>query len=143
MYHMYVTGNQGMFTYGDTGPNKYTATANGIMFYGQQLGSSPFRLFSLCSPFLPCSSFSRSQTYLLPHSPADMPVYTLFQRDRGDAPDPMSLLYYDPQVTGNFWDGLPLDRHFANVTDGWFSGRSSWTDNDGCVLLSFFPLPHR
>jgi hypothetical protein len=40
MYHMYVTGNQGLFTYGDTGPNKYTATANGIMFYGQQLGAS-------------------------------------------------------------------------------------------------------
>lgn len=34
LYHMAVTGMQGLFAYGDTGPNKYTATANGIMFYG-------------------------------------------------------------------------------------------------------------
>lgn len=33
LYHMYVTGLQGIFAYGDTGPNKFTATANGIMFY--------------------------------------------------------------------------------------------------------------
>ncbi|GAA5866724.1 hypothetical protein JCM8547_002738 [Rhodosporidiobolus lusitaniae] len=101
MYHMYVTGNQGLFAYGDTGPNKYTATANGLMFYGNQF---------------------------------DMPVYTLFQRDRGDAPEPMSMLYYDPQVSGQFWDGLPLDRHFSNTTDGWFSARSSWTDNNGMYI---------
>ena len=38
-YHMYVTGLQGLFNYGDCGPNKYTATANGLMFYGQQYGT--------------------------------------------------------------------------------------------------------
>lgn len=65
---------------------------------------------------------------------ADEPLYTLYQRDRGDAPDPMSLLYYDPQVSGQFWDGLALDRHFDNTTDGWFSARSSWTDNDGAYI---------
>ncbi|GAA6007587.1 hypothetical protein JCM10207_006395 [Rhodosporidiobolus poonsookiae] len=101
LYHMYVTGMQGMFTYGDTGPNKYTATANGIMYYGQHF---------------------------------NLPVYTLFQRDRGDAPEPMSMFYYDPQVSGQFWDGLALDHHFSNDTDGWFSGRSSWTDNDGMYI---------
>ncbi|GAA6035855.1 hypothetical protein JCM8097_005739 [Rhodosporidiobolus ruineniae] len=101
-YHMYVTGMQGLFSYGDTGPNKYTASANGLLFYGNQY---------------------------------DLPVYTLFQRDRGDAPDPMSMLYYDPQVSGQFWDGLPLDRHFANTTDGWFSARTSWTSNDGKTLI--------
>lgn len=40
LYHVYVTGMQGMFNYGDTGPNKYTATANALMFYGAQYGAS-------------------------------------------------------------------------------------------------------
>ncbi|BGP47560.1 hypothetical protein JCM10450v2_003423 [Rhodotorula kratochvilovae] len=101
LYHMYVQGQQGIFSYGDAGPNKFTATANHLMFYGDQF---------------------------------DEPLYTLYQRDRGDAPDPMSLLYYDAQVSGQFWDGLALDRHFDNTTDGWFSARSSWTDNDGAYI---------
>lgn len=58
-------------------------------------------------------------------------MYTLFQRDRGDAPEPMSMLFYDPQVSGEFWDGLALDHHFDNITDGWVSMRSSWTDTEG------------
>ncbi|KAL8278292.1 hypothetical protein RQP46_009324 [Phenoliferia psychrophenolica] len=86
LYHMYVTGMQGLFAYGDTGPNKYSTTANGIMFYGSQY---------------------------------NIPMYTLFQRDRLDAAEPMSMLYYDPQVAGDFWDGLALDHHFDNTTDGW------------------------
>ncbi|GAA6008345.1 uncharacterized protein JCM10292_005541 [Rhodotorula paludigena] len=101
LYHMHTTGMQGLFSYGDAGPNKYTATANGIMFYGQQY---------------------------------NLPVYTLFQRDRGDAPEPMSLLYYNPQVEGQFFQGLALDRHFSNSTDSWFAARSSWTDNDGTYI---------
>ncbi|GAA5928825.1 hypothetical protein JCM1841_003582 [Sporobolomyces salmonicolor] len=101
IYHMYVTGMQGLFNYGDCGPNKYTATANGLMFYGAQY---------------------------------NIPMYTLFQRDRGDAPEPMAMLYYDPQVSGDWWDGLALDRHFSNTTDGWFSSRSSWTDSDGMYI---------
>lgn len=63
-----------------------------------------------------------------------MPEYTLFQRDRGDAPEPMSLLYYDPNVQGQFWDGLAVDNHFSNLTDGWFSARSSWTDQQGTYI---------
>lgn len=63
-----------------------------------------------------------------------MPEYTLFQRDRGDAPEPMSMLYYDPQVTGQFWQGLALDYHFTNDTDSWASMRSSWTDNNGLYV---------
>ncbi|KAM0750669.1 hypothetical protein T439DRAFT_289176 [Meredithblackwellia eburnea MCA 4105] len=101
LYHMYVTGQQGMFNYGDTGPNKYVATANGMMFYGAQY---------------------------------NIPMYTLFQRDRGDAPEPMSMLYYDPQVSGQFWDGLALDHHFDNTTDGWGSMRSTWTDTQGSYI---------
>ncbi|GAA5882738.1 hypothetical protein JCM16303_006570 [Sporobolomyces ruberrimus] len=100
-YHMYVTGMQGLFNYGDCGPNKYTATANSLLFYGSQY---------------------------------NIPRYTLFQRDRGDAPDPMSILYYDPQVSGQFWESLALDHHFENQTDAWFSARSSWTDNDGTYI---------
>ena len=49
-YHMYVTGLQGLFNYGDAGPNKYTATANGLMFYGQQYGAfSGSLLATFCS----------------------------------------------------------------------------------------------
>ncbi|KAL8292314.1 hypothetical protein RQP46_001780 [Phenoliferia psychrophenolica] len=101
LYHMYVTGMQGLFAYGDTGPNKYSTTANGIMFYGQQ--------FSI-------------------------PMYTLFQRDRQDAPEPMSMLFYDPQVQGDFWEGLALDHHFDNTTDAWVSMRSSWTSTEGTYV---------
>ncbi|GAA5920603.1 hypothetical protein JCM6882_003417, partial [Rhodosporidiobolus microsporus] len=100
-FHMYVTGMQGLFSYYDAGPNKYTATANGIMFYGQQF---------------------------------DDPTLTLFQRDRGDAPEPMSMFYYDPQVSGQFWDGLALDHFFPNDTDSWFSARTSWTSNEGSYI---------
>ncbi|CEQ40577.1 SPOSA6832_02215, partial [Sporobolomyces salmonicolor] len=123
IYHMYVTGMQGLFNYGDCGPNKYTATANGLMFYGAQYSRSPF------SP-LPSKLELKSLTTLR----TDIPMYTLFQRDRGDAPEPMAMLYYDPQVSGDWWDGLALDRHFSNTTDGWFSSRSSWTDSDGMYI---------
>lgn len=36
LYHIYATGMEGLFSYGDTGPNKYTSTANGLLFYGPQ-----------------------------------------------------------------------------------------------------------
>ncbi|KAI5475736.1 heparinase II/III family protein [Pseudohyphozyma bogoriensis] len=101
LYHMYVTGMQGLFAYGDTGPNKYAATANGLMWYATQYNN---------------------------------PVYSLFQRDRGDAPEPMSMIFYDPQVSGDFWDGLELDHHFDNTTDGWVSMRSSWTTTQGMYV---------
>ena len=44
------------------------------------------------------------------------------------------MLYYDPQVAGDFWDGLALDYHFDNTTDGWVSMRSSWTNTDGTYV---------
>jgi hypothetical protein len=46
----------------------------------------------------------------------------------------MSMLFYDPQVTGDFFQGLPLDRHFDSTTDGWLSARSSWTDVNGTYI---------
>jgi hypothetical protein len=54
--------------------------------------------------------------------------YGLFQRDRPDAADPWSMFWYDPTITGAFWDGMPLDYNFDNSTDQWVSMRSSWTD---------------
>ena len=64
----------------------------------------------------------------------NLPEYTLFQRDRGDVAEPMAMMYYDPQVSGQFWDGLALDYHFDNATDAWVSMRSSWTDNNGLYV---------
>ncbi|KAM0789094.1 hypothetical protein ACM66B_003151 [Microbotryomycetes sp. NB124-2] len=101
LFHMATTGKQGLFSYGDAGPNKFIATANGLMFYGS--------IFNI-------------------------PEYVLFQRDRGDAPEPMSMMYYDPQVSGSFFSGLALDQYFDNSTTSWASMRSSWTDNDGLYV---------
>ncbi|KAL9938422.1 hypothetical protein V8E36_003045 [Tilletia maclaganii] len=40
LFHMYVSGNGGMFAYGDNGPNKYSTNANG-MFLWSRLASEP------------------------------------------------------------------------------------------------------
>jgi hypothetical protein len=98
LFHMYVYGNTYKFNYGDCGPNKYTATANPLLFYGDQF---------------------------------DIPMYTLYQRDRADAPDPLSMFWYNPEVTGGWFVDLPLDRNFDNPNDAWVSMRSSWTDTTG------------
>lgn len=86
------------FSYGDNGPNKYTANANHLMAYASYYNK---------------------------------PEMMLYQRDALDAADVLSMLYYDPQVSGEYWDGLALDRHFDNVTSAWVSMRSSWTDTAG------------
>ncbi|CAD6911655.1 unnamed protein product [Tilletia controversa] len=39
-YHMFVSGNGGMYAYGDNGPNKYSANANGL-FLWSQIASDP------------------------------------------------------------------------------------------------------
>ncbi|CAE7102255.1 unnamed protein product, partial [Rhizoctonia solani] len=79
LYHMHVSGPVAKFDNGDTGPNKFSTTANSMMFYG--------------------SFFNQNR-------------YTLFQRDRDDAPEPWSMFWYDPSVSGAFWDGMPLDHYF-------------------------------
>ena len=56
------------------------------------------------------------------------PLYSLYQRDRLDAPEPFSMMWYDPSATGDWWNNMPLDRNFNNVTTAWASMRSSWTD---------------
>ncbi|KAG1784122.1 chondroitin AC/alginate lyase [Suillus placidus] len=100
-YHMYVSGPGSLFNYGDCGPNKYSTTANAMMFYGQQY---------------------------------NMPQYQLFQRDQFDAAEPWSMFWYNPAVTGAFWDGLALDHFFDNSTDQWGSMRSSWTDENALYV---------
>jgi len=96
LYHMYAYGPTSLFDYGDHGPNKYSATANGLLLYGKHY---------------------------------NQPQYVLFQREQHDAADPWSMFWYDPSVSGAFWDGAPLDHFFDNGLDQWASMRSSWTDN--------------
>jgi len=59
------------------------------------------------------------------------PRYTLYQRDHYDAPEPWSMFWYDPSVSGTWWDGLALDNHFSAVSGEWATGRSTWSDNSG------------
>lgn len=100
-YHMYVQGFGSLFDYADHGPNKFSTTANSMMFYGDQYEHAE---------------------------------YMLHQRDQHDAAEPWSMFWYDPAVSGAFWDGLALDRVFDNNTDQWAAMRSSWTDQDGLYV---------
>lgn len=76
------------------------------------------------------------------------PRYSLYQRDREDAAEPLSvsaflflhrlhpkfleqMFWYNPETTGDWWDDLALDNYFTNETDAWAAMRSSWTDSDG------------
>jgi hypothetical protein len=95
LYHMYVHGPTSLFDYGDHGPNKFSTTANAIIFYASQF---------------------------------NIPQYALYQRDMVDAPEPWSMFWYDPSVSGAFWNNLALDHAFENDGDQWTSFRSSWTD---------------
>ncbi|EIW86869.1 hypothetical protein CONPUDRAFT_161502 [Coniophora puteana RWD-64-598 SS2] len=101
LFHMYVTGPGSLFHYGDNGVNRYTATANALMYYGLMYGK---------------------------------PEYQLFQRDQTDAPDPWNMFWYNPTVSGAFWDDLPLDHYFSNSIDQWASMRSSWADENALYV---------
>ncbi|KAF8898918.1 chondroitin AC/alginate lyase [Infundibulicybe gibba] len=95
IYHMYASGTTSLFNYGDHGPNKFSSTANSMIFYGEQY---------------------------------QQPQFILFQREQSDAAEPWSMFWYDPTVTGAFWNGAALDHFFDNALDQWASMRSSWTD---------------
>ncbi|THH14362.1 hypothetical protein EW146_g5957 [Bondarzewia mesenterica] len=103
IFHMYVTGATSLFNYGDHGPNKFSTTANSMIFYASQY---------------------------------NQPQFTLFQRDQHDAPEPWSMFWYDPTVSGAFWDGTALDQFFDDGLDQWASMRSSWTDNDAMYVAA-------
>lgn len=82
------------------------------------------------------NKYSTTANGMFLHSVAyNIPEYMLFQRDRADASaDPWSMFWYDPAVTGAFWNTLPLDHHFDDPLDNWASMRSSWTDNNGLYV---------
>lgn len=44
-FHMYVTGNGGMYAYGDNGPNKFSTTANQLFLYSQLAKNPLYALF--------------------------------------------------------------------------------------------------
>lgn len=44
-FHMHATGATSSFNYGDHGPNKFSATANSMLFYGSQYNRARFTLF--------------------------------------------------------------------------------------------------
>jgi hypothetical protein len=100
-FHMYVYGATSLFNYGDHGPNKFSSTANAMLFYADQY---------------------------------KQPRLSLFQRDEPDAAEPWSMFWYDPTVSGAFWDGAALDHFFDNGLDQWASMRSSWTDDDALYV---------
>ncbi|KAG7099035.1 hypothetical protein E1B28_000915 [Marasmius oreades] len=56
------------------------------------------------------------------------PEFALFQREQRDAAEPWSMFWYDPLVSGAYWDNLLLDAFFNDDLDQWVSMRSSWTD---------------
>ncbi|KAI5124148.1 hypothetical protein M0805_000958 [Coniferiporia weirii] len=101
LFHLYIQGATSLFNYGDHGPNKYSTTANAMIFMSEQYRN---------------------------------PVYALFQRDQHDAADPWSMFWYDPTISGAFWDGTALDYFFDNHTDQWASMRSTFTDNDALYV---------
>ncbi|KAI0361406.1 hypothetical protein OH77DRAFT_1390466 [Trametes cingulata] len=45
LYHMFVTGPGSLFAYGDHGPNKFSTTANSILFWGDVLNRPEYVLF--------------------------------------------------------------------------------------------------
>lgn len=45
LYHMYATGMTSLFNWGDHGPNKYSATANAMMHFGNQFKEPRYTLF--------------------------------------------------------------------------------------------------
>ncbi|KAG5653353.1 hypothetical protein H0H81_000975 [Sphagnurus paluster] len=101
IYHMYAFGATSLFNYGDHGPNKFSSTANSMLFYGDQY---------------------------------KQPQFALFQREQQDAAEPWSMFWYNPTVSGAFWDGTPLDHFFDNGLDQWASMRSSWTDSQALYV---------
>ncbi|KAK3372915.1 hypothetical protein B0T24DRAFT_649069 [Lasiosphaeria ovina] len=103
MFHMYSYGMTDKFNYGDCGPNKITATANALMFYG--------------------NVFSK-------------PIYTLYQRDKTEAADPLAMLWYNQHVSGNWYHELPLHREFPDRESAWVSMRSTWADPSSGLFVA-------
>lgn len=50
LYHLYASGPTSLFNYGDTGPNKYSTTANSMMLYATQYNIPQYMLFQRDRP---------------------------------------------------------------------------------------------
>ncbi|OXB34428.1 heparinase II/III family protein [Cryptococcus neoformans] len=98
LFHIYVQGMTSLFNYGDHGPNKYSSTANSLLFWANTFNE---------------------------------PRYALYQRDHYDASEPWSMFWYNPALSGTWWDGLPLDRYFDDENGRWATARSNWATNEG------------
>jgi hypothetical protein len=122
LFHMYITGMTSLFNYGDCGPNKYSTTANAMIFMGGQ--------------------FNYPQYMLHQRDRIDAPEPTgMFWYDPSVQGSLRFYVHYslfntviDIGITGAFWDGMPLDHFFPNHTDQWGSMRSSWTDDKGLYV---------
>lgn len=101
LFRIHVTGMTSLFDYGDHGPNKFSTTANALLFLG---------------------------------SAYNEPLYTLYQRDRYEAPEPHSIFWYDISAQGAWWNNLALDHVFEDPSDLWASFRTSWTDVNGVYM---------
>lgn len=62
------------------------------------------------------------------------PEFSLFQREQRDAAEPWSMFWYNPLVSGAFWNGLSLDAFFDNDITQWAAMRSTWTDLDALYV---------
>lgn len=62
------------------------------------------------------------------------PMLILYQRDRLDAGDPLSILWYTSGITGDWFHNLPLDRDFPDSAGAWVSMRSTWTSPEGLFV---------
>ncbi|KAG9123873.1 hypothetical protein FRC07_013669 [Ceratobasidium sp. 392] len=79
LYHIHVTSMTSLFNYSDHGPNKFSTTANSMIFYG--------------------SHFDNARS-------------TPLQRKCSNVAEPWPMLWYDPTVSGAFWDDMPLGHYF-------------------------------
>ncbi|KAF8640814.1 hypothetical protein AX17_000463 [Amanita inopinata Kibby_2008] len=77
---------------------------------------------------------STANSMLLYGGQYHQPQFMLHQREQEDAAEPWSMFWYDPTVSGAFWDGTPLDHFFDNNADQWASMRSSWTDQSSLFV---------
>jgi hypothetical protein len=64
LFHMYGTGFVQKFNYGDCGPNKYTATANGLILFADQFNSE--RVLRFLSNHSLLTSSNHHSPYVLP-----------------------------------------------------------------------------
>lgn len=53
LYHMYAYGATSLFNYGDTGPNKFSTTANAMLLYATQYNMPQYALFQRDRPDAP------------------------------------------------------------------------------------------